>query len=953
MSKDDSKKKVIKIKMKQSHVSPTVDTSSTEQPKETPSHDTVKNKLSQTQSSEQFQEERPKNTPQQEIQGSYQQGDRPQRSYQQGDRPQRSYQQGDRPQRSYQQGDRPQGSYQQGDRPQGSYQQGDRPQRSYQQGDRPQGSYQQGDRPQRSYQQGDRPQRPYQQGDRPQGSYQQGDRPQRSYQQGDRPQGSYQQGDRPQRSYQQGDRPQRSYQQGDRPQRSYQQGDRPQRSYQQGDRPQRPYQQGDRPQRPYQQGDRPQGSYQQGDRPQRSYQQGDRPQRPYQQGDRASAPRTNNFRSNTPTPSTQNNAKTISHRREVLHKDKRVFSGRPHKLSQEDIALSKLQLAGKKKTGEAVVPEQIEIGPIVKLSDLAHKMNLKSAELISTLFKLGQQATINDDLDSDTAILLAEEFNCRVVVKDEQEEVQIKLEEDKIEDLSHRPPIVTIMGHVDHGKTKLLDTIRKTNVIAHESGGITQHIGAYSVKVPQGDVITFLDTPGHAAFTSMRARGAQITDIVILVVSAEEGPKPQTLEALSHARAAKVPIIVAINKIDLPNANPEKIKQMLSEYGLLAEDWGGDTMYLPVSAFTGEGIPELLDAILLQAEVMELKANPNRLGTGFIVESKMDVGRGAIATVIIKNGTVKIGDSYVAGTTFGKIRALFNDHGGKENSAGPSIPIEIMGFDSLPEAGDDFHVLTSEDEARSLANRRAILRRNEDIIRQKKSSMKTAIEKIKNPNLKEYKVVIKADVNGSLEAILYALSKLKNTEVRVTVVHSGIGTVSENDIMLAQTLADSSASETAVLAFRVRVDSIAKARAENVGIAIRRYNVIYDLVEHVHSIIEGMLDPEVSETKIGEAEIKEVIKITNVGKVAGSLITEGFLRKNNTVRIFREGVQIFSGDFKSIRRFKDEVTEVQVGFECGITFINYDDFKVGDIIETYQVETSNRKLELIEGVEEE
>ncbi len=617
-------------------------------------------------------------------------------------------------------------------------------------------------------------------------------------------------------------------------------------------------------------------------------------------------------------------------------------------MSQEDIALSKMQLAGKKKKGEAVIPEQIEIGPIVKLSDLAHKMNLKSAELISTLFKLGQQATINDDLDSDTAILLADEFNCRVIVKDEQEEVQIKLEEDDPKDLSPRPPIVTIMGHVDHGKTKLLDTIRKTNVISHESGGITQHIGAYSVKVPQGNTITFLDTPGHAAFTSMRARGAQITDIVILVVSAEEGPKPQTLEALSHARAANVPILVAVNKIDLPNANPEKIKQMLSEYGLLAEEWGGDTMYLPVSAMTGQGVPELLDAVLLQAEVMELKANPNRLGTGFVVESKMDIGRGAIATVIVKNGTAKIGDSYVSGTTFGKIRALFDDRGGKKDLAGPSMPVEIMGFDALPEAGDDFHIMETEDEARSLANRRAILKRNEDIVRQKKSSMKNAMERLQNPNLKEYKVVIKADVNGSLEAILYALSKLKNTEVRVTVVHSGIGTVSENDIMLAQTLADSSADQAAILAFRVRVDSIAKSRAENADIPVRRFNVIYDLVEHVHSIIEGMLDPEVSETKIGEAEIKEVIKITNVGKVAGSMVTEGFLRKGNTVRIFREGVQIWSGTFNSLRRFKDEVSEVQTGFECGVTLTNYEDFKVGDIIETYQVETSSRKLEFTE-----
>ncbi|MGL4367239.1 MAG: translation initiation factor IF-2, partial [Brevinemataceae bacterium] len=656
-------------------------------------------------------------------------------------------------------------------------------------------------------------------------------------------------------------------------------------------------------------------------------------------------PQFNNSKTAPSTLNNQQNTKTASHRRDVTHKGKKVFD-RNNTYLQEEIALSKLQHAGKKKKGEAVIPEQIEMGPIIKLSDLAHKMNLKVAELISTLFKLGQQATINDDLDSDTATLLAEEFNCRVIVKNEQEEVQIKQEKDTPENQTSRPPIVTIMGHVDHGKTKLLDTIRKTNIIAHESGGITQHIGAYSVSLPNGSEITFLDTPGHAAFTSMRARGAKITDIVILVVSAEEGPKPQTLEAISHARAANVPIIVAINKIDLPNANPEKIKQMLAEHGLLSEEWGGDTMFVPVSAVTGDGIPELLEAILLQAEVMELKANPNRPGTGFIIESKMDIGRGAVATIIVTNGTAKIGDSFIAGTTFGRIRAMFDDKGNKETSAGPSHPIEIMGFNDLPEAGDDFHIMTNEDDARSLASRRAVLKRNEHIIRRKKATMSNALEKVQNPNLKEYKVVIKADVNGSLEAILYALSKMKNNEVKVTIVHSGIGAVSESDVMLAQTLTDSDADAAAILAFRVRVDSMAKTRAENCDIPIKRFTVIYDLVEHVHSMIEGMLDPEVSETKIGEAEIKEIIKITNVGKVAGSIVTEGFLRKNNVVRIFREGSQIWSGNFKSLRRFKDEVSEIQKGFECGITFTNFDDFKVNDIIETYVVESTNRKLDL-------
>ncbi|MGL4561139.1 MAG: translation initiation factor IF-2 [Brevinema sp.] len=763
----------------------------------------------------------------------------------------------------------------------------------------------------------------------------------------DRPRYDHNNGDRPRYNNNNGDRPRYNNNNGDRPRYNNNNGDRPRYDNNNGDRPRYNNNNGDRPRYDNNNGDRPRYNNNNGDRP-RYDRTSDNTSRPTNRGYNQNQ-QNNNSRfahNNNTTSTTSNSSKTESHRRQVTHKDKKVFE-RNNKRIQEEIALSKLQPM-KKKRGEAAIPEEIEIGPIIKLSDLGHKMNLKAAELISALFKLGQQATINDDLDADTATLLADEFNCRVIVKDEHEEVQIKIEDDFIENLQPRPPIVTIMGHVDHGKTKLLDTIRKTNIIAHESGGITQHIGAYSVKTPSGEMITFLDTPGHAAFTSMRARGAKITDIVVLVVSAEEGPKPQTIEALSHAKAANVKIIVAINKMDLPNANPEKIKQMLAEHGLLSEEWGGDTMFIPVSAMTGEGVPELLEAVLLQSEVMELKANPQRSGYGFVIESKMDIGRGAIATVIIKNGVAKIGDSYVSGTTFGRIRAMFDESGKKEVLAGPSTPVEIMGFDALPEAGDDFHIMTTEEEARSLASRRAILKRNEDIIRQKKATMSNVMEKIQNPNLKEYKVVIKADVNGSLEAILYALTKLKNTEVKVTVVHSGIGTVSENDVMLAQTLADSDADDAAILAFRVRVDSLAKNRAESVDIPVRRYNVIYDLVEHVHSVIEGMLDPEVSETKIGEAEIKEVFKISDVGKVAGSMVTEGFLRKNNVVRLYREGTQIWTGSFKSIRRFKDEVNEVQEGFDCGITFVNYDDFKAGDIVETYLVEKSARKLDLLE-----
>lgn len=611
-----------------------------------------------------------------------------------------------------------------------------------------------------------------------------------------------------------------------------------------------------------------------------------------------------------------------------------------NKNKEEAILLSKLEDTVRKrnKKGEAVIPTEVEIAEIVKIADLAKKMNLKAGEIIQKLFALGVTATINDNIDSDTAQIVASEFGCKVNVKSLKEEIEIKEEEDTPESLKPRFPVVTIMGHVDHGKTSLLDAIRNSSVAAHETGGITQHIGAYKVKTKKGE-ITFVDTPGHEAFTAMRARGANVTDIVILVVSAVEGAMPQTIEALNHAKLAKVPIIVAMNKMDLPGANIEKCKQQLADQNLLPEDWGGDTLYIPVSAVKKTGINELLDAILLQAEMLELKANPDKHGVGFVIESKMDIGRGAVATVIVKNGSIRVGDVFVVGTTKGKVRGMFDENGQKIQTALPSYPVEIMGFDEVPNAGDAFFVVDNEEFAKNIATKRQEHKKMEENRELKKVQMQNAMDAMTSTTtLKELKVVIKGDVQGSVEAIKSSLQKLTNEEVKVTVIHSAVGAVLESDVMLATTTENTAESGVMILAFRVRVETTAKSKADSENITIKRFNIIYELLDYVEGLMKGMRTPEVIEHVIGNAEIKDIIKIKDVGKIAGCMVTSGYIRKAEKVRIFRDGTQVWEGKVNALRRFKDDVSEVQEGFECGVSFVNYENFKKGDTVECFTQE---------------
>lgn len=606
---------------------------------------------------------------------------------------------------------------------------------------------------------------------------------------------------------------------------------------------------------------------------------------------------------------------------------------------EEEILLLKMQDSIKKKNkkGEYVIPEEIEIGEIIKISDLAKKMNLKAAEIIQKLIELGVTATLNDTIDADTAIIVASEFNCKVKVKNLKEEVEIKEDEDTPENLKPRPPVVTIMGHVDHGKTSLLDAIRNSSITATETGGITQHIGAYKVTIEKGS-ITFIDTPGHEAFTSMRARGASVTDIVVLVVSGVEGVMPQTVEALNHAKAAKVPIIVAVNKSDLPGYNFEKVKQQLSDHGLIPEDWGGDTLYVKVSALKKEGIKNLLEAILLQADVMELKANPNKRGVAYVIESKMDIGKGAIATLIVKNGCIKVGDYFVAGTTMGRVRGMFDDNGRNIKLALPSDAVEIMGFDNLPEAGDKFFVVESEEFAKSIAEKRLSLKKLEESQNIKKIIRQAAIDKLSSEKYKEIKVIIKADVQGSLEAIKFGLEKLSTPEVKVTVIHAGVGPVIESDVLLTSADSRSSDAKVLILAFRVRVDNKAKEKADAENIPIKRFNIIYEIIDYISDMVKGLIKPEFKETIIGVAEIKEIFKIKDVGKVAGCYVKSGFIKANEKVRIFRDQSLIWQGKINMLKRVKDSVDEVQEGFECGISFVNFENFKKGDIIECFKVE---------------
>jgi len=592
----------------------------------------------------------------------------------------------------------------------------------------------------------------------------------------------------------------------------------------------------------------------------------------------------------------------------------------------------------KQVTQASVVPKSIDIMESISVSDLAKKMNLKAGDIIAKLMGMGMMVTINQSIDSDTATLLAAEYDCEVHLVSLYDETVIEHDVGEEENLKFRPPIVTVMGHVDHGKTKTLDAIRKTNVVAGEAGGITQKIGAYQVHTEKG-TITFLDTPGHEAFTMMRARGAQITDIVVLVVAADDGVMPQTLEALSHAKDAKVPIIVAVNKIDKPDANPENVMTQLSNQGLTPEEWGGDTQYVRISALKGQGIDDLLDAILLQAEVLELKAQYDTRAEGKVIESRIDQGRGVVASVVVQSGTLKIGDPFVAGIYSGRVRAMFNDRGEKVLEALPSMPVEVLGLDDMPNAGDPFQVTETEKDARAISAKRQELKRFEAAKAVKKVNLENLVSTIQASEIKELKVIIKADLQGSAEALKTSLEKLSTPEIRLNVIHSSAGAINESDVTLAA--ADGNAI---LIGFNVRPTPKAKLLAEQEKVDIRKYNIIYKCVEEITLAMEGMLKPDTKEEVTGQVEVRSTFKVPKVGVIAGCYVTEGVVKRTSSVNLIRDGIVKYTGKITSLKRFKDDAKEVAYGFECGIGLENWQDIQEGDVFEVFEYVEIARKL---------
>lgn len=583
----------------------------------------------------------------------------------------------------------------------------------------------------------------------------------------------------------------------------------------------------------------------------------------------------------------------------------------------------------------------INVIEFMTVGELANLMNVKPAEAVSKLMSLGVMATINQRLDIDTITMVAMEFGYEVR---QETELVVEEEETDEEHLVPRAPVVTIMGHVDHGKTSLLDYIRRSNIIGRESGGITQHIGAYEVKVGDGS-ITFIDTPGHHAFTAMRARGAQVTDIVVLVVAVDDNIMPQTVEAISHARAAGVPIVVAINKMDLPGANSEPVKAQLANYNLLPEDWGGKTIVCEVSAKTGMGIDNLLEMILLQAEMMEFKANPKKRASGTILEAKLDKGRGPLINVLIQDGTLRIGDCFVTGTHYGKVRAMFNDWGERAEIAGPSTPVQILGSSGIPQAGDSFVSVEDEVTAKDIAQKRARLKREHDIRRAKPVTLTDVYDLIQEGSVKELNLIIKGDVDGSVEALSGTLQKLSTDEVKVNVIHSGVGAITESDVLLA------SSSQAVIIGFHVRPDARAIEIGSHEGVDIRLYTVIYEAEEDIRRALEGLLEPDVIENIVGMVEVRELFRVPKVGVIAGCFVLKGVVKRGGKARIVRDGVVIYEGTISSLKRFKDDVREVLEGYECGIGIENFNDLKIGDIFEIIETTEVARKLDSGIGVE--
>ena len=584
------------------------------------------------------------------------------------------------------------------------------------------------------------------------------------------------------------------------------------------------------------------------------------------------------------------------------------------------------------------IKRRIKIDDTIALSDLAKRMGIKAGEMIKKLMDLGVMATVNQTLDFDTSTLVAAEFDYELEKASFEEETVLHVVKDDPDKLITRPPVVTIMGHVDHGKTSLLDVIRKTKVTENEAGGITQHIGAYHVSTDKGQII-FLDTPGHEAFTEMRARGAKITDLVILVVAADDGVMPQTIEAINHSKAAKVPIIVAINKIDKQNADPERVQRELADAGLVPEDWGGDTIFVQVSAKENRGIDELLEMALLQTEILELKANPDRLAMGYVVEAKLDSGRGAVATVLIKHGTLKINDPVVCGVHYGKTRALLNDRGMNVTSAGPSIPVEIIGLSGVPNAGDDFISLADEKNAKQVSAHRIQKQRSKELAKTSRLSLEKLYEQMQKSEVKDLNLIIKADVHGSIEALREALTKLSNEEVRINVIHSATGTLTESDISLA------TVSDAIIVGFNVRPTSKIQMLAHEENVDIRFYDIIYNVIKDVKDAIVGMMSSTFEEHILGRAEIREVFHVPKIGAIAGCYVTEGKIERGQLARVLRDWVVCYDGKISSLRHFKDDIKEIQSGYECGIGIEKYNDIKIGDIIECYYLEEIKPELE--------
>lgn len=582
----------------------------------------------------------------------------------------------------------------------------------------------------------------------------------------------------------------------------------------------------------------------------------------------------------------------------------------------------------------------VEVTEFITVSDLADLLEVKPNDIIMACMSIGMMVSINQRLDASTIELVASEFDRDVKFVGAEEIIEeIEEDDDDPADLKDRSPIITVMGHVDHGKTSLLDYIRKAKVAAGEAGGITQHVGAYEVITDDGRKITFLDTPGHEAFTAMRSRGAQVTDIVILVVAADDSVMPQTIEAINHAKAAGVPIVVAINKMDKEGANPDRIKQQLSDHGVIVEEWGGSNQLAEVSAHTGKGIDELLDKVLIEAELMELKANPDRRANGIVLEARIDKGKGTVANVLIHSGTLKVGDPFVAGPCYGRVRAMENEFGKRLKEAGPSTPVQITGFDDIPQAGDKLNVMTDEKAAKEIAHQRQQIKREQAMRRVKHLTLDDLARRMALGEVSDLNIIIKADVDGSIEALSGALQKLSTEEVVVNIIHTGSGAITESDVLLA------SASDAIIIGFQVRPTSNARKLAENESIDIRLFSVIYDAVDEVHDALEGLLRPDMKETILGTAEVRDVFKVSKVGTIAGCYVVDGKIERNKPIRLIRDGIVTYDGEIDALKRFKDDAKEVATGYECGISIRNFNDIKVGDEIESYNVVAEKRRLE--------